>query len=450
MTKTLKQRAVRSGSWVIFGHLVSQALRLGSNLVLTRLLVPEMFGVMAIVSVVMGGIEMFSDVGLLQNIVQSKRGEEPDYLNTAWTIQIIRGFFVFFIALLLSASLYYAGQLEFLSTETVYGNQQLPFILAVVSITAVISSFNSIHILLLNRKLMLGKLVTIELLSQIIGLIFMLVWAWYQRDIWALVFGGIVASCIKMLLSHLLKLGARCQFRWDRGAVHEIFHFGKWIFMASILGFMLNQGDRVLLGGLISPEYLGVYTIAFFIANAVKDIISRLLSNVFFPFLSDVVRNSPETVEKVYYKIRLKIDMITMFTAGLLFSVGSLIINFLYDSRYESAGWMLEILSISLISVGFMLSDQLLLAHGKPKYTSLMVMVQVLSLYFFVPLGFLYFGLIGAVWAVALNPVLKVCIAMFIMKRKFFLNFYREVRGLPFVGIGFFAGELFKKSIYMT
>ena len=109
MTKALKQRVVSSGSWVISGHVISQSLRFGGNLILTRLLVPEMFGVMAIVTIVMGGLVMFSDIGLLQNIVQSKRGEELDYLNTAWTIQIIRGFFIFFIALVISYILYFLG-----------------------------------------------------------------------------------------------------------------------------------------------------------------------------------------------------------------------------------------------------------------------------------------------------------------------------------------------------
>ena len=80
--KTLKQRTVHSGSWVILGHFISQILRLGSNLIITRLLVPEMFGVMAIVTVLIAGSTMFSDIGLLQNIVHSKRGEERVYLNT--------------------------------------------------------------------------------------------------------------------------------------------------------------------------------------------------------------------------------------------------------------------------------------------------------------------------------------------------------------------------------
>jgi len=447
MSATLKQRALRSGGWVIFGHLFSQVLRLGSNLVLTRLLVPEMFGVMAIVSVIMGGLGMFSDVGLLQNIVQSKRGEEPDYLNTAWTIQIIRGFVIFFIALLASGGLYYLGQAGYLSADTVYGNEQLPIILAIVSITAVISSFNSIHILLLNRKLMMGKLISMELISQIVGLVFMLIWAWYQRDIWALVFGGMIAAFTKLLLSHGLSLGERCRFHWDRAAVHEIFHFGKWIFLSSILGFFLNQGDRLLLGGLVSSEMLGIYTVAFFLSNALKDVFSRLLNAVFFPLLTDVIRNTPERLESVYYNIRFKMDMVTMPVAGLLLSLGSVIVSLLYDSRYESAGWMLETLSVSLVSVGFMLVDQLLLSYGKPKYASLMIFGQVLSFYIFVPVAFFYFGLIGAIWAIALNPVFKIFISMIVMKKKYFLNIYHELKMLPLVYIGFLGGELIKYNL---
>ena len=441
MTKTLKQRAVRSGSWVILGHLFSQGLRLGSNLILTRLLVPEMFGVMAMVTVIMCGLAMFSDVGLLQNIVQSKRGEEPDYLNTAWTIQIIRGFLIFIIALVASGGLYLAGQTGYLSDQTVYGNHDLPLILAIVSISPIISGFNSIHILLLNRKLMMGKLVTIELLSQIIGLVFMLLWAWYQRDIWALVFGSMISALTKMLLSHGVNLGARCRLYWDRDAVHEIIHFGKWIFLSSIFGFLLNQGDRVLLGGLISPEILGVYTVAFFLANALKDVIYRLLSSVFFPLLSDVLRNAPDQVETIYYKIRFKIDIITMPVAGFLYSTGGVIVTLLYDARYESAGWMLETLSVSIISIGFMLGDQVLLSYGKPKYASFMKLIQVISLYISMPVAFYYFGLSGAIWAIALNSILKIFISMFVMKRVCFLTFHREIMLLPLMSLGFLVGE---------
>jgi len=442
MSATLKQRVVRSGSWVILGHLFSQVLRLGGNLVLTRLLVPEMFGVMAIVTVIMGGLAMLSDVGLLQNIVQSKRGEEPGYLNTAWTIQIIRGFVIFIIALLASGGLYYLGQVGYLSADTVYGNEQLPIILAIVSITAVISSFNSIHILLLNRKLMLGKLISMELISQIVGLVFMLIWAWYQRDIWAFVFGGIITAFTKLLLSHGLSLGERCRFHWDRAAVHEIFHFGKWIFVSSILGFMLNQGDRLLLGGLISAEILGVYTVAFFLAGAITDILKKLVGSIFFPVLSEVVRNNPTELKVIYYKMRQKIDAVAMFSAGFIFSTASLIVNFLYDDRYGEAGWMLQVLSLALIGTGSLLASQVFLSIGKPKLETTLVFLQVVCFYISVPILFYYYDIFGAILAIACYPVIRLLFSMYLMKRFVFFSLCKEMSMFPLTFVGFLLGEI--------
>jgi len=70
---------------------------------MTRLLVPEMFGVMAIAMMVMYGLALFSDVGLRQSIVQSRRGGEAVFLNTAWALQIMRGFVIWGAALAVAA-----------------------------------------------------------------------------------------------------------------------------------------------------------------------------------------------------------------------------------------------------------------------------------------------------------------------------------------------------------
>lgn len=441
---SLKKRSVRAGSWVLFGHLLSQCIRLLGNLVLTRLLVPEMFGVMAIVSTLVIGVTVFFEVGLLQNIVRSKRGEEKDFLDTAWTLQIIKGAVVFAVILLLSFALDVAGNYGFLSEQAVYGAQELPLILAIIGSTSIISGFNSIYIYTLNKKLMMAKVVSIELVSQVVGLVFMLLWAYFSKDIWALVSGSIVTALTKMTLSHLTKLGPKARFFWEKEAVLEIFNFGKWIFVASILGFLLNQGDRLLLAGLVSADVLGVYAIGFFLANALKEVLSKLLSSVFFPLLTEVYHNSPTEVEKVYYLIRMKIDIVTMPTAGFLFSVGGYFLTILYDSRYQEAVWMFEVLSLSLVTLGFMLSDQLLLAFGRAKYMTLSIFIQVIALYTFVPLAFNYFGLVGAVWAIALNPILKIFVMMFVMKRVCFLNISREIVFFPLILVGFFSGEFLK------
>ena len=252
-----------------------------------------------------------------------------------------------------------------------------------------------------------------------------------------------------MLLSHIINIGDRCCFKWEARAVDEIFHFGKWIFISSILGFLLIQGDRLLLGGLVSPEVLGVYTVAFFLANSLRDLILRLLKAVFLPLLSEVLRNSPNTVEAVYYKIRLRVDTITMPVAGFLFSTGGEVINLLYDERYENAGWMLGVLSLSMISIGFMLSEELFVSYGKPKFNSMIKFTLMVSTYVFVPVSFYYFGLNGAIWAIALIPLLMIPISMVVMSKYFFMNLYRELVFLLLVPIGYIIGEQLKSLVQL-
>jgi len=440
MTKTLKQRAVRSGSWVIFGHIFSQCLRLGSNLILTRLLVPEMFGVMAIVAVIMAGLAMFSDVGLLQNIVQSKRGEDVDYVNTAWTIQILRGFFIFLAALIGSVVLYCLGEAGYLSVDTVYGNPELPLLLAVVSVRSIISGFNSIHILLLNRKLMLGKLTVIELLSQIIGLLVMLVWAWYKADIWALVAGGLTSSIVKMIFTHTFNLGKTCSFRWEKEAAYEILHFGKWIFLGSILGFLLSQGDRLLIGLWVSPEVMGIYSIAFFLAMALKDLMKKVISSVFYPMLSEVARDNPNQLKETYYKIRAKVDMITMFSAGIMASMGRPIIELLYDDRYIEAGWMLEVLSFSIVFVGYSIAGVCLMAKGNVKSTVWLIFTATAFLYISLPVAYAFYGLYGAVVMTSLNYIIDIPSTFYMLRKNKLLDIRKEFRMVPILIISYYLG----------
>lgn len=87
----LRQRAMRGAVISLGGTAGHQVMRLLSNLALTRLLFPEAFGLMALMQTFMIGLQMFSDIGLRPSIIQNPRGEEPDFLNTAWTLQVARG-----------------------------------------------------------------------------------------------------------------------------------------------------------------------------------------------------------------------------------------------------------------------------------------------------------------------------------------------------------------------
>src|SRR5215470_3170600 len=116
--KSLKRRVLSASVWSLSGYAVSQALRFGTNLVMTRLLVPEMFGVMAIATIVMVGLAMFSDLGVRQNIVQSRRGDDPAFLNTAWSVQIIRGVLLWVATVLVALLVAIADSLGLAPTDS--------------------------------------------------------------------------------------------------------------------------------------------------------------------------------------------------------------------------------------------------------------------------------------------------------------------------------------------
>jgi O-antigen/teichoic acid export membrane protein len=88
---SIKKLAIRGAVWTIASYGTSQILRFGSNLILTRLFIPDVFGLMALVYVFISGLHLFSDIGIGTSIIQNKRGDDPVFLNTAWTMQVIRG-----------------------------------------------------------------------------------------------------------------------------------------------------------------------------------------------------------------------------------------------------------------------------------------------------------------------------------------------------------------------
>ena len=89
--QALKKSVIKGSAWTLVGVGTGQAIRLGKSLILSRLLFPEAYGVMAIVWAVLYTLDMLSDVGISPGVIRSSRGNDPDFLNTAWTMKTIRG-----------------------------------------------------------------------------------------------------------------------------------------------------------------------------------------------------------------------------------------------------------------------------------------------------------------------------------------------------------------------
>lgn len=438
---------MRAGAWTLGGHATGQFIRLGSNLIMTRLLVPEMFGVMALAVVLMVGMQMLSDLGLRQNIVQSRRGHDPAYINTAWTVQIVRGVLICLLGLLAAGGIALSGSFQIWPGDSVYAEPVLPYVLAVLSFNAFINGLESTKLATANRALAQGRVTLIDLASKLSGLAVMLLWAYADRSVWALVAGSLTSSVVMAILSHVALPGIANRLHWERAAFDEIFRFGKWIFVVSILGYLAINGDRLLLGGLIDAKTLGLYAIAFFMVSALRDAISMLVGNVAFPALSEVARERPEALKAAYYRFRLPVDAATLFAAGLLFAAGHLFIQALYDDRYLPAGHMFEVLSISLIEVRYSLLGQCFFALGKPSLVVPITVVRVIALYGLLPLAFALHGLEGALWVAGGSALLALPLTFYLKIRHGLFDMASELRVLPLLGAGYALGWLVERGL---
>ena len=221
----------------------------------------------------------------------------------------------------------------------------------------------------------------------------------------------------KAVLSHILAPGPRNWLAWDRSAVHELFHFGKYIFIATIAAYFVTQGDRIVLGKFVSLEVLAVFTIAFFLANVPANLNTRLVERVMLP----LYRNRPPAAND---SNRRQIGHARMFLvsgflglASVLALVGEPLIQLLYDARYHDAGPMLVLLSLSimpgLITAGY---KQILLANGNSRdFTIFNVGAAIIRMALLVFLISNY-GIIGAILAPYLVDVLTYPLLVYFIR----------------------------------
>jgi O-antigen/teichoic acid export membrane protein len=386
------------------GYGLSQLFRLAGNIILTKLLMPEMFGIMAIVNVLIMGSQMFSDIGLGPSIIQNKRGEDPNFINTAWTLQIIRGFAIWLLVILLALGLWLANTYGYLHGNPVYGYPLLPWLLILSGSGAAISGFNSTAIFQAGRTMALGRLTRNNLFSQFIGLSVMILIALKQQTIWALPIGSVVINLMDMIQSHVRLPGIANQFCWEKDAVKELIRFGKWIFFSTALTFVANQCDKLILGRYLLPEMLGIYNIAFMLANVPASVVTALSHKVLFPSLSKTYREQPENLKAKLIKSKKWLSLFVMPLTGILMVISQNIIDILYDERYSDAGWMMQYLLLGVATSCLSIPNYIvMLAKGLPKYGTLAYMVKSAFLFVLLPFSYYHFGINKMILVIGLS-----------------------------------------------
>jgi O-antigen/teichoic acid export membrane protein len=397
--RMLESRALRGTYFIVAFYGMAQAVRFGSSIVLTRFFAPELFGLMTLMTTIMVGLSLFSHIGLEDSVIQNPRGDDEAFINTAWTIQVLRGIALWLIMVLIAWPV------------ARFYDPRLFWLLPVVGFGCVLGGFNSPNLLSLSRHLGVGRLSLLEFTSQVVCFVVSIAWAYFDRTIWALVAGRLISELIRTFLSYrLVKNGYRPRFVLEPEAVHSLVKFGRWILIGTALTFLANQSDRLMLPKLLPPstafQVLGVYGIAFALSDLPRQIIGMFSSKVGFPFMSKFAHQPRPEFRKVLLKYRMMVLVVGAVLLTFTICVGDVFILHVYKKPYHGAAWMIAIFGLGLWhTLLYSTISPAIMSLQKAHYNALANLLYFIALVVLLPLGYHYFGIVGAVAAVAVSDL---------------------------------------------
>jgi O-antigen/teichoic acid export membrane protein len=382
-------RILRSGGWVAISMGGRSGLQIVRSMFLARLLSPEAFGLMNLCQVVLRALELFTETGIGAALIQRPEREDR-VIKTAFALQAMRGLALGAVASLIApfAAIFYA-------------QAQLREILFVMGLVFAITGLTNIRILLLQKDLDFRRLAPFELLVAVLSTAATIGLAYRLHSVWALVLGQVLNGLITVGLSYYV-LPTGPTWGYDRTAAKELLSYGKFITGFTIIQFFTSEIDNLVIGKVLGMAPLGVYGMAFLLANIPATHIAKVAAVVLFPAYS-AVQGDPRKVRIAYLTALRGIVGVAAPVAAGLAALAPEAITIAFGAKWAGAITPLRILLLygiarALNVVGGILYN----AVGKPHLSMYQAVVKFVLIVIAIYPATIYYGINGAACAMAL------------------------------------------------
>ncbi len=386
--------AMRGGTWTMVGYCASQLLKLASALTLARMLAPQAFGLVALVTVFLSGLEMLSDLGIGMDVVQNPRGDDPLFINTAFIIQTARGVVLWIIATALAYPF-----------ARFYHQPAVVSLLIVGALSVLLRGLTSGSIWGLTRHVQLGKYNLLTTGSDFFGFIVSLTWAIVSPTAWALVVGRVAGAFALVVASHWIAKYP-VTTNWDSKAAKEILVFGSGIVLATGTYFLSGEAERLVVAKFVNLVELGCFALALSISTAAATGLQQIVLRVFFPMMSVSLRED-RIAAVSHYKKAARVLCIVSACLAMGFIVGShWFVSTVLGPKYAEAGWMLQLLGVrAALEVFTLLSVSMLFALGLSRYGAIGNLFKLTFLAVGLTIAFGHFGFHAALIVLTVAPL---------------------------------------------
>ena len=386
-------------------RLVVRGAGLINMVILARLLVPEDFGLVAMAMLIVGAIEVFSEFNFDVVLIKKQNASRVDY-DTAWTLSIIRGAVVAGLLLALAVP-----------AADLFDEPRLALITAIMALSPLLTGFQNIGVVDFRKSFDFRRDFLFMTGAKVAGVIVTVVLALIWRNYWALV-GGMIASALwHVAASYVLHpFRPRLSLRsW-----YELIAFTKWLLLHNILLYFRNRADRLVIGKLLGAATLGIYALAYELANLVTTELMAPIRRALFPGYAKLAGDA-ERMRGMFvdvFALTLWIGAPIPIGIGLL---AAPLIALLLGSNWAAAVPITQLLVIAgfagLLSSG---SQPVYLASGRPELQTMLMGLNAALVLPAVIIGVKLAGLLGAAMALILVQtsvaILDIAIVLSLLK----------------------------------
>lgn len=390
---SLNRQIAVGAFWMIGKRFSTQGLRFVSTIVLARILSPEDFGILAMAAMILHFIEAISDPTFEVQILKKDKVDVRLY-DTIWTFQIIRGFLIAALLIVLAPLL-----------SEFFSEPRLDQVLLLVALTPVIDGFKNVGLVLFEKDMNFKKQFVVETASVFASAITAISLGLLMRTYWPLIIAMVVASATRFVLSYIMHSyrPRPSLFGW-----RDIMGIGAWLLVSRVCYFIESKAGDFAVGRLVGTAALGYFSMAFRLSDIATQSLMAPARRVLLPGYAKLA-GDPRLLQSSFLDVLAVMLIIgAPLGAGMALTAEPLV-AVLLGSKWQEVVPLIQILGvfgIVTVCVGNIEPTMLVLDKAR-----LFVTVRAASTILLLPAvywGCVAGGAVGAAWALLATAVLRL------------------------------------------
>lgn len=320
---SLKQKALSGMFWTLIQQFSTQGIGFVVSIVLARLLLPEQFGLIAMLGIFVGLGTSLLESGLGQSLIRTTNPDLEDY-STVFYFNLVGSFIVYFIIFFCAPYI-----------ALFYSQPQLESITRWYCLIFITNALSSIHYTRLTKLMLFKKELTITIPSLILSSIVGITMAYSGYGVWSLVASGLTQS-LAVAVQMWIRSDWRPVFGFNKDKFKYHFHYGYKLTLSGMLDTIFTNAYVIIIGKYFAPAQVGFYNRADTLKQLPVSNISNVLNKVTFPLFAEV-KDDDARLKDIYRKI---MQMVLFFVAPILLimaALGEPLFRFLFTEKWLPA-----------------------------------------------------------------------------------------------------------------